>query len=170
MTDGEGGGLQKVGYYCGKICSMSTWYQNSNFIMRDRKKSVTQHMSHRNRERVNIDMVKFVNKIVNANIVCFRITEKRDLNNYVNRITDFTFNTDDINATWKKEGHFILSGHGFNEFYLVSSGSLDETDDFTAESDDKIYSKREILTKFRKHMGKRRTNKTILSKFVSQIA
>jgi len=170
LTDGEGGGMQKIGYYCGKICSMSTWYQNSNFIMRDRKKSVTQKMSHRNRERVNIDMVNFVNKIVNANIVCFRITEKRDLNTYVSRITDAAFTTDVINATWKKEGHFILSGYGFNEFYLVSSGSLDETDDFTAESDDKIYSKREILTKFRKHMGKRRTNKTILSKFVSQIA
>ena len=115
-------------------------------------------------------MVSFVNKVIAANIVCFRITQKRDLNYYVHQITDRAFTTDHINNTWKKEGCFILNGVGFDEFYLLSSGSLDETEDFTAESEVKTYSKREILTKFRKHMGKRRTNKTVLSKFVSQIA
>lgn len=170
FTDGEGSGLQTVGYYDDRLTAYSTWYKDANFIMRDRKKSVIQKMDHRNRELVNINMVSFVNKVIDANIVCFRITQKRDLNYYVHQITDRAFTTDHINNIWKKEGCFILNGVGFNEFYLLSSGSLDETEDFTAESEVKTYSKREILTKFRKHMGKRRTNKTVLSKFVSQIA
>jgi hypothetical protein len=170
LTDGEGGGLQTVSYYQDKICSYSTWYKHSNFIVRDRKKGVQQHMEVTSRERVNINLVSFVNKIVDANILCFRITAKRDLNSYVHQVTDYSIPVDVINSTWKKDGHFILRGYGFDEFYLLSNGSLDETDDFSAESENKTYTKREILTKFRKHMGKRRTNKAVLSNFVSQIA
>lgn len=170
LTDGEGGGMQTVAYYEGKMCSHSTWYKTANFIMRDRKKGVSQKMDHQSRERVNINMVAFVNKVIDANLLCFRITEKRDLNSYVHQITEYAFTTDKINESWKKEGCFILEGYGFDEFYLISSGSLNESEEFTAESEEKTYSKREILTKFRKHMGKRRTNKTVLSKFVSQIA
>ena len=63
FTDGEGSGLQTVGYYDDRLTSY-TWYKDANFIMRDRKKSVIQKMDHRNRELVNINMVSFVNKVI----------------------------------------------------------------------------------------------------------
>jgi hypothetical protein len=171
LTDGEGHGMQtaRVTKEYG-ITSTSCWYRDENFILRDRKKCKSELIDVINRDRSNIQVVSFINKIVDANIVCFRIIEKRSLNSYLKSITDWQINTDEVDSIWRKESAYTLKGYGFTEFYLISEGKMEETSEFSLSTEQKIPTKREILSKFKKHMGKRRTNKMILSNFVSQIA
>lgn len=171
LTDGEGHGLQtaRISDDYG-VCAMSSFYRDENFVLRDRKKSKMEMIDQHNRDRSNIQVVAFINKIVDANILCFRIIAKKDLNSYLKHITDWQINTDEVDSIWRKESSYTLKGFGFNEFYLISEGKMEETQEFSLNTETKIPTKREILNKFKKHMGKRRTNKMILSNFVGQIA
>lgn len=171
LTDGEGAGMQtaRVSDEFG-ICGMSTHYRDENFVLRDRKKSKMEVIDQFNRDRSNIQVVSFINKIVDANILCFRIIAKKDVNSYLKHITNWEINTDEVDSIWRKESSYTLKGFGFNEFYLISEGKMEETQEFSLNTENKIPTKREILNKFKKHMGKRRTNKMILSNFVGQIS
>jgi len=171
LTDGEGCGLTVVKKYDGHLGSSSCWYHHyHNYILRDRKKCKSQNIDVSNRELSNIQIISFVNKIVDANILCFRIVARRDLTSYLRAITNFNIDMNKVDSIWKKESAYTLTGCGFDEFYLISEGKMEETEEFNIDTEKKSHSKREILTKFKKHMGKRRTNKMILSNFISQIA
>jgi len=79
-------------------------------------------------------------------------------------------------SIWKTTGYTPIQNSGYDEYYLISSRAmqLDQVD-FGKEEDDsgQIVSKEmthgKIASAFKKHMGKKTTNRVLLSNFIKKI-
>jgi len=75
-------------------------------------------------------------------------------------------------STWTKERFAELpTGNGFSVLYMLPNKYLGQaTEDLTVGKKGEVATKSEIQRAFKKHMGSKMTNKTLLNKFVEQIA
>lgn len=102
-----------------------------------------------------------------VNVVNFRITPSRDLGScyhwYGNAMGDYQ----KIKTDFSKNHCVQLDGTGFDQFNVIASSSLSQDEEFTVpENATKI----QIKNSFVKMLGKKKTNKKLLSSFVSTIA
>ena len=79
---------------------------------------------------------------------------------------------DAIDKQWRKE-RFAAMGNkvGFSEsFYIPNQGTGVGSQDLEVKTKKEVATKAELTRAFKKHMGSKMTNKTILNKFIEQIA
>ena len=139
------------------------------FFLRDPKTGYTRKIS--NQPYVTTkEIVSFYREITDYNWVGIRLCAKGDLTKLVR---EFAYDEiDAIDKQWKKERFASIKNRaGFSEsFYMpdknIGMGSMD----LEVKQKKEVATKAELTRAFKKHMGSKMTNKTILNAFIEQIA
>jgi hypothetical protein len=124
--------------------------------------------------------VEYISNIVDANLLGFRLCSKSEVRLQANLAGMDFMDAADLNKEWEKNKSVAIKGAGFDELYLMqlpkSSYNVyrywnpqdKETDNQIVVKDNS--SKAQLASAFKKHMNGKMINKTILSKFVGQVA
>ena len=77
-----------------------------------------------------------------------------------------------IDQSWKKHKFASIKKEmGFTEsFYIPDRGTGYGTEDLEVKQKGEVATKAELSRAFKKHMGSKMTNKTILNAFIEQVA
>ncbi len=139
------------------------------FFLRDPKTGYTRKISHHPYETTK-EIVSFYREITDYNWIGIRLCSKGDLTKLVR---EFAF--DEISAIdkqWKKERFASIKERaGFTEaFYMPDKNIGMGSSDIEVKQKKEIATKAELTRAFKKHMGSKMTNKTILNAFIEQIA
>ncbi len=139
------------------------------FFLRDPKTGYTRKISHHPYETTK-EIVSFYREITDYNWVGIRICSKVDLTRIVREFANDEF--DAIDKQWKKERFASIKNKaGFSEsFYMPNQGIGTGTQDLDVKQKKEVATKAELTRAFKKHMGSKMTNKTILNAFIEQIA
>ena len=93
----------------------------------------------------------------------FRVLESRG-GGFIRQATGYD---EAIQAKWRKERSIALTNFGYHKYYIVSTGSLQESSEFSVAED---ASKAKIKSAFAKSLKTKKTNKKILGDFIGLIA
>ena len=116
------------------------------------------------------EIVSFYREITDYNWVGIRLCSKGDLSKLIREIAYDKF--DAIDKQWRKERFAsIKESAGFTEaFYMPDKNTGLGTLDLEVKQKSEVATKAELARAFKKHMGSKMTNKTILNAFIEQIA
>ena len=116
------------------------------------------------------EIVSFFREITNYNWIGIRICSKGDLTRLIRSLDG----VDDasIDRQWKKEKFASIKNvAGFTEsFYMPDKNTGIGTQDLDVKQKNEVATKSELTRAFKKHMGSKMMNKTILNAFIEQIA
>ena len=139
------------------------------FFLRDPKTGYTRRIS--NQPYVTTkEIVSFYREITDYNWVGIRLCAKGDLTKLVR---EFAYDEiDAIDKQWKKERFASIKNRaGFSEaFYMPDKNTGMGSQDLEVKQKKEVATKAELTRAFKKHMGSKMTNKTILNAFIEQIA
>ena len=139
------------------------------FFLRDPKTGYTRKISHHPYVTTK-EIVSFYREITDYNWIGIRLCSKGDLTKLVR---EFAFDElTAIDKQWKKERFASIKDRaGFTEaFYMPDKGIGAGTQDIEVKQKKEVATKAELTRAFKKHMGSKMTNKTILNAFIDQIA
>ena len=139
------------------------------FFLRDPKTGYTRKISHHPYVTTK-EIVSFYREITDYNWIGIRLCSKGDLTKLVR---EFAFDElTAIDKQWKKERFASIKDRaGFTEaFYMPDKGIGAGTQDIEVKQKKEVATKAELTRAFKKHMGSKMTNKTILNAFIEQIA
>jgi hypothetical protein len=139
------------------------------FFLRDPKTGYTRRISSKPWATTK-EIVSFYREITDYNWIGIRICNKGDLTRLVKEIAYDELST--IDKQWKKERFASIKGKaGFTEaFYMPDRGIGESSQDLEVKQKSEVATKAELTRAFKKHMGSKMTNKTILNAFIEQIA
>ena len=139
------------------------------FFLRDTVTGYTRKISAHPYETTK-EIVSFYREITDYNWVGIRICTKADLSRLVREFANDEF--DAIDKQWKKERFASIKNKaGFSEsFYMPNQGIGESSQDIEVKQKKEVATKAELTRAFKKHMGSKMTNKTILNAFIEQIA
>ena len=139
------------------------------FFLRDPKTGYTRKISPHPYETTK-EIVSFYRKITDYNWIGIRLCAKGDLTKLVR---EFAYDQIDvIDKQWKKERFASIKERaGFTEaFYMPDKNIGMGSTDIEVKQKKEVATKAELTRAFKKHMGSKMTNKTILNAFIEQIA
>ena len=153
--------------YAQPICS-----PKSICVLKDPKTRYQTQVSSYSKDTTN-EFIKFISNIVDYNLLGFRLCSKYEINTQL-RYSNQMDKLFEYEKMWTKNKCVAISNCGFDELYLMhinmkqNKGSSFYDDD-TFE-DNRAKTTAQYANQFKKLMGAKMNNKTILSKFVGQIA
>jgi hypothetical protein len=106
-------------------------------------------------------------KFPTVNFVNFRIASSRDFSVCYQWYGTQSGNYEDLKKLYKKNQFVSFTGTGYDQFHVMPSTSLSQDEEFVVEEG---ASAAKIKTAFVKMLGKKKTNKKLLSSFVDLIA
>jgi len=174
LTDGEANPLYYVSesrYDSGeKSCTYLCHQRNKVYILRDPKTGYSRRISNSPRETTK-EIVSFFNEITDYNWIGIRICSKNELSRILANCVPYK-EQEVINKQWSKEKFAsIYKKAGFSQsFYIPNKGIGEGTADLEVKQKGEVATRAELGRAFKKHMGSKKTNKTILNAFVEQIA
>ena len=139
------------------------------FILRDPKTGYSRKISSHPYDTTK-EIVSFYREITNYNWVGIRLCSKSELGRLVR---EFSYeDSASIDKQWRKDRFAsIKEKAGFTEaFYMPDKNTGLGTQDLEVKSKAEVATKAELTRAFKKHMGSKMTNKTILNAFIEQIA
>ena len=139
------------------------------FFLRDPKTGYTRKISPHPYETTK-EIVSFYREITDYNWIGIRLCAKGDLTKLVR---EFAYDQIDvIDKQWKKERFASIKERaGFTEaFYMPDKNIGMGSTDIEVKQKKEVATKAELTRAFKKHMGSKMTNKTILNAFIEQIA
>ena len=177
LTDGEANPMS----YIRRLPEDQQWYgkelkhtylchsRGQRFMLRDPKTGYTRKISNHPYETTK-EIVSFYREITDYNWIGIRLCSKGDLTKLVRH---YAF--DEITAIdkqWKKERFASIKVKtGFTEsFFMPDKGTGVGSQDLEVKQKKEVATKAELTRAFKKHMGSKMTNKTILNAFIEQIA
>ena len=177
LTDGEANPLSftkeanKDDYYY----SDTRWhtrqlrYGGKKYMLRDPKTGYTRELNGSPYQTTK-EIVSFYREITNFNWVGIRICSKNEMKRSL-RVLDYA-DADRMENQWSKEKFASVKKLlGYTEaFFIPSQGMGEGTQDLEVKQKGEVATRAELSRAFKKHMGSKMTNKTILNKFVEQIA
>ena len=139
------------------------------FFLRDPKTGYTRKISNHPYETTK-EIVSFYREITDYNWIGIRLCSKGDLTKLVREFAGDQLDT--IDKQWRKERFASIKERaGFTEaFYMPEKGIGVGTQDIEVKQKKEVATKAELTRAFKKHMGSKMTNKTILNAFIDQIA
>ena len=174
LTDGESNPMTywgKTSYSdelrMSQICSTRT----KVFVLRDKETGYQRKIGSSPYETTK-EIVSYFREITDYNWIGIRLCNKNELS----RLTrNLCFSTEEINALdkqWKKERFASIKNQvGFSEsFYMPDRGIGEDTQNLEVKQKGEVATRAELQRAFKKHMGSKTTNKTLLNAFVEQIA
>ena len=115
------------------------------------------------------EIVSFFKEITDFNWIGIRICTKNELKRSL-RILDYE-ESERMEKQWSKHKFAATTLLGYTEaFFIPSQGMGEGTSDLEVKQKGEEATRAELTRAFKKHMGSKMTNKTILNKFVEQIA
>jgi len=175
LTDGEANPI----YYVNKSRydereKTSTYLchqRNKVYILRDSQTGYSRRISSSPHETTK-EIVSFFSEITDYNWIGIRICSKNELNRVLER-TDTTYEErTKIHKVWTKEKFASVEKKaGFSKaFFIPNKGTGEGTTDLVVKQKGEVATRAELGRAFKKHMGSKMTNKTILNAFIEQIA
>ena len=179
LTDGEANPLMYTrerndDYYSHKEVDDNLWtasmnYSRKKYIVRD---TVTGYTREFNPSPclTTKEIVSFYREITDYNWIGIRICSKSEFNRTM-RMLSFE-DAEKVDFQWKRQKFASVKNQlGFSQsFYIPDKGIGDSTDDLTVKQKGEVATKAELNRAFKKHMGSKTTNKTVLNAFIEQIA
>ena len=137
--------------------------------MKDRETGYTRKISSVPFETTK-EIVSFFREITDYNWIGIRICNKNELTRIVRHFAYDEF--DQVDKQWKKNRFASLKNQvGFTEaFYMPNQGIGSGSHELEVKQKNEVATKAELQRAFKKHMGSKMTNKTILNAFIEQIA
>ena len=141
------------------------------FFLRDPETGYTRKISNSPYETTQT-LVSYMREITDYNWVGIRICSKGELMRLVRSLSFEENFAQNIDKQWKKEKFAsIKEKAGFTEsFYIPDRGTGYGTEDLEVKTKGEVATKAELQRAFKKHMGSKMTNKTILNAFIEQVA
>ena len=176
LTDGEANPLSYVceedreGYFSNRFTRCLAHASACVFFLRDKKtgytKKLSTHAYHTTKE-----IVAFFREITDYNWIGIRLCSKSDLGRTL-RYNEVDTRGIDVDKVWKKQRYFSISNQmGFSEqIYMPDRNIGESSDEIEVNSKGEVATKAELTRAFKKHMGSKTSNKTVLNKFIEQIA
>ena len=152
--------VSSIGYSHGKI-----------FFLRDPETGYTRRISSSPYETTQT-LVSFLREITDYNWIGIRLCSKGEVSRVVRSLCLDEELSSKIDDSWKKHKFAsIKEKMGFTEsFYIPDRGNGHGTDDLEVKQKGEVATKAELQRAFKKHMGSKMTNKTILNAFIENIA
>ena len=177
LTDGEANPMSYVhkfaddhDYRAGEYSEQYLCHARGKiFFLRDPKTGYSRKISSHPYDTTK-EIVSFYREITNYNWVGIRLCSKQELGRLVR---EFSYGESAaIDKQWRKERFAsIKEKAGFTEaFYMPDKNTGLGTQDLEVKSKSEVATKAELTRAFKKHMGSKMTNKTILNAFIEQIA
>ena len=152
--------VSSIGYSHGKI-----------FFLRDPETGYTRRISSSPYETTQT-LVSFLREITDYNWIGIRLCSKGEVSRVVRSLCLDEELSSKIDDSWKKHKFAsIKEKMGFTEsFYIPDRGTGYGTEDLEVKQKGEVATKAELQRAFKKHMGSKMTNKTILNAFIENIA
>ena len=158
------GNIEKVTRSIAHACA-------SVFFLRDKKTGYTRRID-THPYCTTKEIVSFFREITDYNWIGIRLCRKGDLtrNLRYNDVQGVDYNV--LDKTWKKERYFSISNAcGFSEqIYMPDRNIGESSEEIEVKAKGEVATKAELQRAFKKHMGSKTSNKTVLNKFIEQIA
>ncbi len=183
LTDGESNPMAHVARRHGdaswsgasdenELTIKSTQYSHAVYIVRD---PVTgyQRVMNMSPYQTTAEIVSFMREITDYNWIGIRICSKSEVSRVFRNFLSYDQEEmQRVDRQWKKERFAsIKKKAGFTEaFYIPNQGLGGETLDLEVKTKGEVATRAELGRAFKKHMGSKMTNKTILNAFIEQIA
>ena len=174
LTDGEANPMQynykgKDYYYEDDKVHTKSLSMHKKYILRDSKTGYTREFKP-SPYLTTQQIVGFFREITDFNWIGIRICTKNELKRNV-RILDYE-DAERMENQWSKEKYAAVKKLlGYTEaFFIPCQGMGEGTQDLEVKQKGEVATRAELNRAFKKHMGSKMTNKTILNKFVEQIA
>ena len=177
LTDGESNPMT----YITKREEDSEWYGNrewhQRYICHSREKFILRDPITRYAKEISNsayattkDIVGFFKEITDYNWIGIRICNKRDLQRELRQLS--YEEADTVSKQWTKEKFASVKKKlGFSESFFIPDKNLGlGTQDLEVKQKGEVASRAELNRAFKKHMGSKMANKTILNAFINQIA
>ncbi len=174
LTDGESNPMS----YCekdiytndGKLRPRYLCHQYRKvFVLRDPKTGY-QRKINSSPQYTTKEIVSFFREITDYNWIGIRLCSKNDL---VRLVREFAYEElTSVDKQWKKERFASIKGNiGFTEAFFMPDKNIGlNSQDLEVKQKKEVATKAELTRAFKKHMGSKMTNKTILNAFIDQIA
>tara|TARA_B100000029_G_scaffold64352_1_gene57621 strand:- start:619 stop:2775 length:2157 start_codon:yes stop_codon:yes gene_type:complete len=177
LTDGESNPMT----YMVRRSSDSYSYRNTDwhqrylchsrdrFILRDPKTKFSKEINAHSNSTTK-EIVGFFKEITDYNWIGIRICSKRELQRELRSLS--YDEAASVTRQWAKEKYAGVKGSlGFTESFFIPDKNLGiGTQDLEVKQKDEVATKAELNRAFKKHMGSKMANKTILNAFINQIA
>ena len=158
------GNIEKVTRSIAHACA-------SVFFLRDKKTGYTRKID-THPYCTTKEIVSFFREITDYNWIGIRLCSKGDLTRTLryNDVQGVDYNV--LDKTWKKERYFSISNAcGFSEqIYMPDRNIGESSEEIEVKAKGEVATKAELQRAFKKHMGSKMTNKTILNAFIENIA
>ena len=158
------GNIEKVTRSIAHACA-------SVFFLRDKKTGYTRKID-THPYCTTKEIVSFFREITDYNWIGIRLCSKGDLTRTLryNDVQGIDYNV--LDKTWKKERYFSISNAcGFSEqIYMPDRNIGESSEEIEVKAKGEVATKAELQRAFKKHMGSKTSNKTVLNKFIEQIA
>jgi hypothetical protein len=178
LTDGEANPMSYVGmkyeddtYFAGKYRTEYLCHnRNKIFILRDPMTGYSRRLAS-DPYSTTAEIVSFFKEITNYNWVGIRLCSKHELNRTLQEFVPYS-EQDKYQKQWLKERFVVLDGEtGFTkQFFMPNQYIGSGTEDIDVKQKKEVATKAELTRAFKKHMGSKMANKTILNAFIEQIA
>ena len=157
------GNIEKVTRSIAHACA-------SVFFLRDKKTGYTRRID-THPYCTTKEIVSFFREITDYNWIGIRLCSKSDLGRTL-RYNEVDTRGIDVDKVWKKQRYFSISNQmGFSEqIYMPDRNIGESSDEIEVNSKGEVATKAELTRAFKKHMGSKTSNKTVLNKFIEQIA
>ena len=141
------------------------------FILRDPETGYSRRLATSPYETTK-EIVSFYDEITDYNWIGIRICSKNELNRLMQCIAMPYSKREEIQRSWSKEKFAAIEKKaGFSKaFYIPNKGIGQGTEDLHVKQKGQVATRAELGRAFKKHMGSKKTNKTILNAFIEQIA
>ena len=178
LTDGEAAYPQFNKYiaYLNRIHSQPMAGWGPKIIVRDPK---TKYQNEVMLDYITNNFIKYISNLVDCNIIGFRLCSRSEIRTQAHYLHFDFSQVERLEKEWKKSKCVAIANCGFQELYLMQVGTQEyEVNRYwtpSKETDTSINvgenaTKGQLTNAFKKHMNAKMINKTILSKFVGQIA
>jgi len=178
LTDGEANPLCYTttpfpeGHYCAGKVNTEYFCHNRNkiFILRDPITGYSRRFD-TNPYNTTSEIVSFHKEITDYNWIGIRLCSKGELSRFLCNYLDHQ-EVDSALKHWTKEKFTSVTNKtGFTkQFFMPNQYIGGGTEDLDVKTKGEIATKAELQRAFKKHMGSKMTNKTILNAFIEQIA
>ena len=175
LTDGESNPIQWLqerssDYYGDGLLPRQLCHSGGRvFFIRDPETGVTKKIS-TSPYVTTKEIVSFFRGITNYNWIGIRICSKSEANRVFRYFADENYSI--LDKQWKKERFASIKEKcGFSEaFFMPDQGIGEGTANLEVKQKGEEATRAELTRAFKKHMGSKMSNKTILNKFIEQIA
>jgi len=172
LTDGEGYQNSVTVSRKGRYPDSPDYVGNTKYArtsIRDRKTGrVYPYLDYDNFPKYAKILLQTVkDRFPSVNLINFRITPSRDFGNCYRWYGSDSENYEKVKSDYRKNGSVQFQDTGFDQFNVIAASSLAQDEEFSVPEN---ATKAQIKSAFTKVLGKKKTNKKLLSNFISLVA